>query len=185
MGVNYVLQQPYDMAQTYVETSPAIPMFFVLFPGVDPTPWVESLARTLDITTENGEPAFRHDMVCFSRLTCTFISISEFSCVYRIDCARRTSNSLGILRSIWFVLKSSASICVSNVAFDRKRLLNSAPFAATLRLNRQLMSVLQENSSTYLWDKARRSRPRELLRGETRYYSNPYIFDQEECWASI
>ena len=55
MGMNYVLQQPYNMAETYVETSPATPMFFVLFPGVDPTPWVESLARTLDITTENGE----------------------------------------------------------------------------------------------------------------------------------
>lgn len=55
MGTNYVLQQPYNMAETYVETSPATPMFFVLFPGVDPTPWVESLARTLDITTENGE----------------------------------------------------------------------------------------------------------------------------------
>lgn len=54
MGMNYVLQQPYNMAETYVETSPATPMFFVLFPGVDPTPWVESLARTLDITTENG-----------------------------------------------------------------------------------------------------------------------------------
>ncbi|CAB1113053.1 unnamed protein product [Ectocarpus sp. CCAP 1310/34] len=47
--------QPYNMAETYKETSPATPMFFVLFPGVDPTPWVESLARTLDITTENGK----------------------------------------------------------------------------------------------------------------------------------
>ncbi|CAM9463616.1 unnamed protein product [Sphacelaria rigidula] len=55
MGTNYVLQKPYDMAETYMETSPATPMFFVLFPGVDPTPWVENLARTLDITTENGK----------------------------------------------------------------------------------------------------------------------------------
>lgn len=59
MGTDYVFQKPYDMAKTYEETSPATPMFFVLFPGVDPTPWVESLARTLDITTENGERAFR------------------------------------------------------------------------------------------------------------------------------
>lgn len=59
MGVNYVLQKPFDMAETYKETSPATPMFFVLFPGVDPTPWVESLARTLDITTENGEHSSR------------------------------------------------------------------------------------------------------------------------------
>lgn len=72
MGINYVMQQPYDMARTYAETSPATPMFFVLFPGVDPTPWVESLARTLDITTDNGEPAFRHQMVCLSQLTRIF-----------------------------------------------------------------------------------------------------------------
>lgn len=57
MGTNYVQQKPYDMAQTYEETSPSTPMFFVLFPGVDPTPWVENLARTLDITTENGKHA--------------------------------------------------------------------------------------------------------------------------------
>eukprot|EP00904_Undaria_pinnatifida_P003126 jgi/Undpi1/12814/HiC_scaffold_7.g02481.m1 len=55
MGTDYVFQKPYDMAKTYEETSPATPMFFVLFPGVDPTPWVESLARTLDITTDNGK----------------------------------------------------------------------------------------------------------------------------------
>lgn len=54
MGTHFVLQKPYDMAKTYEETSPATPMFFVLFPGVDPTPWVENLARTLDITAENG-----------------------------------------------------------------------------------------------------------------------------------
>lgn len=70
MGMNYVLQQPYNMAETYIETSPATPMFFVLFPGVDPTPWVESLARTLDITTENGEglphlPTRRNYARCF------------------------------------------------------------------------------------------------------------------------
>lgn len=55
MGTHYVVQKPYDMAQTYDETSSGTPMFFVLFPGVDPTPWVENLARTLDITSENGE----------------------------------------------------------------------------------------------------------------------------------
>lgn len=55
MGIQYVVQRPFDMAQTYEETSPATPMFFVLFPGVDPTPWVENLAKTLDINAENGE----------------------------------------------------------------------------------------------------------------------------------
>eukprot|EP00953_Heterococcus_sp_UTEX-ZZ885_P032394 16926-Heterococcus_DN1.PRE.1 len=55
MGRDYVLQAPYDMARTYTETSSATPMFFVLFPGVDPTPWVEGLAKTLGITTENGK----------------------------------------------------------------------------------------------------------------------------------
>lgn len=68
MGTDYVFQKPYDMAKTYEETSPATPMFFVLFPGVDPTPWVEGLARTLDITTENGERAFREDVRVLSIL---------------------------------------------------------------------------------------------------------------------
>lgn len=74
MGINYVVQKPYDMAETYEETSPATPMFFVLFPGVDPTPWVEHLARTLDISTDNGESAQRARIffVCLQRIVYLF-----------------------------------------------------------------------------------------------------------------
>ena len=42
------------MVQTFQETSPATPMFFVLFPGVDPTPWVEGLGKAMGISTEQG-----------------------------------------------------------------------------------------------------------------------------------
>jgi len=55
MGQEYVLQQPFDMPATYVETSPTTPVFFVLFPGVDPTPWVENLGATMGISAETGK----------------------------------------------------------------------------------------------------------------------------------
>ena len=42
------------MDQTYKETSPATPVFFVLFPGVDPTKWVERLGVKHGITEEKG-----------------------------------------------------------------------------------------------------------------------------------
>jgi dynein heavy chain len=45
MGREYVEQKPFDMAATYAETSNQTPTFFVLFPGVDPTPWVEGLGK--------------------------------------------------------------------------------------------------------------------------------------------
>lgn len=54
LGEMYVTQQPFDMAATYEETNPAIPVFFVLFPGVDPTPWVEELGKTKGICLEKG-----------------------------------------------------------------------------------------------------------------------------------
>lgn len=54
LGEMYVTQQPFDMSATYLETNPAIPVFFVLFPGVDPTPWVETLGKTMDISLEKG-----------------------------------------------------------------------------------------------------------------------------------
>ncbi|KAJ8613144.1 hypothetical protein CTAYLR_004792 [Chrysophaeum taylorii] len=54
MGSEYVFQAPFDMAATYEETSNQTPVFFVLFPGVDPTPWVENLGRTLGISQEAG-----------------------------------------------------------------------------------------------------------------------------------
>mmetsp|Transcript_13327 Transcript_13327/g.19913 ORF Transcript_13327/g.19913 Transcript_13327/m.19913 type:complete len:1361 (+) Transcript_13327:1-4083(+) len=54
MGNEYVFQQPFDMTATYAETSNQTPVFFVLFPGVDPTPWVEQLGKTHGISQENG-----------------------------------------------------------------------------------------------------------------------------------
>ena len=54
MGQGYVFQPPFDMKATYQESSASTPMFFVLFPGVDPTPWVEALGKNLGISTEKG-----------------------------------------------------------------------------------------------------------------------------------
>lgn len=54
MGSDYVYQAPFDMAATYEETSNQTPVFFVLFPGVDPTPWVETLGRTIGISQDAG-----------------------------------------------------------------------------------------------------------------------------------
>jgi dynein heavy chain len=54
MGKEYVFQKPFDMAATYAETSNQTPTFFVLFAGVDPTPWVENLGKEKGITFENG-----------------------------------------------------------------------------------------------------------------------------------
>lgn len=54
LGPDYIVQPPFDMMQTFQEMSPATPMFFVLFPGIDPTPWVEDLGKTMGISTEQG-----------------------------------------------------------------------------------------------------------------------------------
>jgi dynein heavy chain len=54
MGKVYIEQPVFDMKQCYSESSPQTPVFFVLFAGVDPTPWVEGLAKERGITTENG-----------------------------------------------------------------------------------------------------------------------------------
>ena len=53
MGKDYVTQKPFNMKATYDETSNKIPVFFVLFAGVDPTPWVENLGKELGISSEN------------------------------------------------------------------------------------------------------------------------------------
>ncbi|KAH8084959.1 hypothetical protein JL720_7667 [Aureococcus anophagefferens] len=54
MGNDYVFQAPFNMPATYDETSSQTPVFFVLFPGVDPTPWVEDLGKELNISQDNG-----------------------------------------------------------------------------------------------------------------------------------
>ena len=42
------------MALTYAEMSPKVPIFFVLFPGVDPTPEVERIGRLNNVTLQEG-----------------------------------------------------------------------------------------------------------------------------------
>jgi dynein heavy chain, axonemal len=42
------------MLDTFQETSPQTPIFFVLFPGVDPTPDVEKVGAQYDISSTNG-----------------------------------------------------------------------------------------------------------------------------------
>ena len=41
------------MEETFAETSKTVPIFFVLFPGVDPTPDVEKIAAKYEITSSN------------------------------------------------------------------------------------------------------------------------------------
>ena len=53
MGKDYITQKPFNMASTFEETSKRSPVFFVLFAGVDPTPWVESLGKEKGISAEN------------------------------------------------------------------------------------------------------------------------------------
>jgi dynein heavy chain len=54
MGAEYVYQKPFDMKSTFSETSNASPIFFVLFAGVDPTPWVESLGKSMGVSLLEG-----------------------------------------------------------------------------------------------------------------------------------
>ncbi|KAL4141307.1 hypothetical protein PRNP1_014428 [Phytophthora ramorum] len=53
-GKQMIQQPPFDMEAAYQETSASTPMFFVLFPGVDPTSWVETLGKKFDFTYERG-----------------------------------------------------------------------------------------------------------------------------------
>jgi dynein heavy chain len=55
MGKHFVEQPPFSMDKCFQETSNLTPVFFVLFPGVDPTPWVEKLALTLGLSIANGK----------------------------------------------------------------------------------------------------------------------------------
>ena len=55
LGGVFVTDDTLDMDQVYLETSKTFPVFFVLFPGVDPTPWVEELGKKKGITYENGK----------------------------------------------------------------------------------------------------------------------------------
>jgi len=55
MGEKYIEQDPFDMEQTYKEMSPKVPVFFVLFPGVDPTPEVERVGKLNGVSEADGK----------------------------------------------------------------------------------------------------------------------------------
>jgi dynein heavy chain len=54
LGPKYVDEDAFDMRAAYNESSPSTPIFFVLFPGVDPTKDVESLGNALGFTQDKG-----------------------------------------------------------------------------------------------------------------------------------
>lgn len=45
MGIQYVEAEPFDVKEVYKEMNSITPVFFVLFPGVDPTPDVELIGK--------------------------------------------------------------------------------------------------------------------------------------------
>jgi len=54
LGIEYTEADPFSLELSYLESTPITPFFFVLFPGVDPTPDIESLGRKLGYTEANG-----------------------------------------------------------------------------------------------------------------------------------
>jgi dynein heavy chain len=54
LGEEFVFQPPFSMSMTYNFTTAQTPCLFVLYPGVDPTSWVEGLGKEKNITAENG-----------------------------------------------------------------------------------------------------------------------------------
>mmetsp|Transcript_65335 Transcript_65335/g.188178 ORF Transcript_65335/g.188178 Transcript_65335/m.188178 type:complete len:973 (+) Transcript_65335:71-2989(+) len=55
LGTEYIDQDPFDMEKCYAESTSITPFFFVLFPGVDPTPTIEALGHKLGYTETNGK----------------------------------------------------------------------------------------------------------------------------------
>ena len=47
-------QPPFHMEQAFADSTCATPLFFILFPGVDPGGEIETLGRKLGFTEENG-----------------------------------------------------------------------------------------------------------------------------------
>jgi dynein heavy chain len=54
LGPEFVERTPFDIEKVYAESSSATPIFFVLFPGVDPTPVVENMAKRLGIEADGN-----------------------------------------------------------------------------------------------------------------------------------
>lgn len=53
LGEDFVSQPPFSMRSVYDDSSASTPILFLLFPGVDPTAWVEDLGREMRMTTSN------------------------------------------------------------------------------------------------------------------------------------
>lgn len=54
LGERFVEQPAFSIFDMFEETSNRTPTFFVLFPGVDPTPDVERIGEKYDVTSKNG-----------------------------------------------------------------------------------------------------------------------------------
>jgi dynein heavy chain len=54
LGERYMSQPPFDMADTFADSSYKSPLFFTLFPGVDPGADIEKLGFELGFTEEAG-----------------------------------------------------------------------------------------------------------------------------------
>lgn len=54
LGEEFVEQTPFDVFSTYAEMSAITPVFFVLFPGVDPTPDVERVGKANNVSIADG-----------------------------------------------------------------------------------------------------------------------------------
>ncbi|EMP29854.1 Dynein heavy chain 11, axonemal [Chelonia mydas] len=55
LGSKYVESTRMDLAKSYEESSPATPVFFILFPGVDPLKDMETLGKKLGFTIDSGK----------------------------------------------------------------------------------------------------------------------------------
>jgi dynein heavy chain len=54
LGARYMQQEPFDMDDAFNDSSAAMPLFFVLFPGVDPGEALEALGRRVGYTEDRG-----------------------------------------------------------------------------------------------------------------------------------
>jgi dynein heavy chain len=54
LGARFMIQPVFDLEDTFIDSSFQTPLFFVLFPGVDPGDAIESLGNKLGFTEANG-----------------------------------------------------------------------------------------------------------------------------------
>ncbi|CAM9306399.1 unnamed protein product [Choristocarpus tenellus] len=55
LGEEFISQPPFSLQNIYLDSSASTPILFLLFPGVDPTGWVEDLGVEMDMTITNGK----------------------------------------------------------------------------------------------------------------------------------